>query len=79
MQALLWVAGGVGFIFLMTCLGAAMVFFFHKQTSRMMQTLFLGFAAGIMIAASVFGLLIPAINEAEAAGGSGWLPAAGGD
>ncbi|MDR0541494.1 MAG: ZIP family metal transporter [Dysgonamonadaceae bacterium] len=78
MQALAWAAGGVGFIFLMTCLGAAMVFFFRKKTGRIMQTLFLGFAAGIMIAASIFGLLVPAIEEAAAGGGIGWLPAAGG-
>lgn len=78
MNALAGVAGGTGFIFLMTCLGAAMVFFFHKHTGRMMQTLFLGFAAGIMIAASVFGLLIPAIEEAEQSGHIGWIPAAGG-
>ncbi|MDR0799347.1 MAG: ZIP family metal transporter [Dysgonamonadaceae bacterium] len=62
----------------MTCLGSAMVFFFRHRTSRKMQTLFLGFAAGIMIAASVFGLIIPAIEEAEALGQIGWLPAAGG-
>ncbi|GHU68545.1 zinc transporter [Bacteroidia bacterium] len=43
-----------------------------------MQTLFLGFAAGIMISASVFGLLAPSIEESEAAGHIGWLPAAGG-
>lgn len=74
----MWTAGGVGFIFLMTCSGAAMVFFFRKKTSRLLQTLFLGFAAGIMIAASVFGLLVPAIEEASANGGIGWAPAAGG-
>lgn len=78
MQGLFWVAGGTGFIFLMTCLGSAMVFFFHKQTSRIIQTLFLGFAAGIMISASVFGLLVPAIEEAEINGLLGWIPAAGG-
>jgi ZIP family zinc transporter len=78
MQGLLWVAGGTGFIFLMTCLGSAMVFLLRKQTSRAVQTLFLGFAAGIMISASVFGLLVPAIKEAEAAGLIGWIPAAGG-
>ncbi|MDR2417856.1 MAG: ZIP family metal transporter [Treponema sp.] len=62
----------------MTCLGSAVVFFFHKQASRTIQTLFLGFAAGIMVSASVFGLLVPAIEEAEANGLLGWVPAAGG-
>ncbi|MDR3093970.1 MAG: ZIP family metal transporter [Bacteroidales bacterium] len=78
MNSFLWVAGGTGFIFLMTSLGSSMVFFFRKQTGRLLQTIFLGFAAGIMISASVFGLLVPAIAEAEAKGETGWLPAAGG-
>jgi ZIP family zinc transporter len=78
MRELVWVAAGTGFIFLMTCLGSAMVFFFRNQSGKMLQTLFLGFAAGIMIAASVFGLLGPAIEEAETGGGIGWIPAAGG-
>jgi ZIP family zinc transporter len=78
MRELLWVAAGTGFIFLMTCLGSAMVFLFRNQSGRMLQTLFLGFAAGIMVAAAVFGLLVPAITEAEAGGGVGWIPAAGG-
>ena len=38
----------------------------------------LGLAAGIMIAASVWSLLIPAMEAAEEAGGAGWLPACGG-
>ncbi|GHV92535.1 hypothetical protein AGMMS50268_30380 [Spirochaetia bacterium] len=78
MREVIWVAAGTGFIFLMTCLGSAMVFFFRRQSGRMLQTLFLGFAAGIMIAAAVFGLLVPAIEEAEAGGRIGWIPAAGG-
>lgn len=77
-QALLWAAVGTGFIFLMTALGSAMVFFVRRRTSTQMQQIFLGFAAGVMIAASVWSLLIPAIEEAEAAGLTGWLPAAGG-
>ncbi|HIZ84258.1 MAG TPA: ZIP family metal transporter [Firmicutes bacterium] len=69
---------GTGFTFLMTALGAAMVFFFRKKSSDTMQRVFLGFAAGVMIAASVWSLLIPAIEETEAAGRPGWIPAAGG-
>jgi ZIP family zinc transporter len=74
----LWVAGGLGFIFLMTSLGAAMVFLFGKNGKGPSQSIFLGFAAGVMIAASVWGLLAPAIEEAEAQGWPGWIPAAGG-
>ena len=63
----------------MTTLGAAVVFFMRKEgQSEKVQKAFLGFAAGVMIAASVWSLLIPAINEAEALGRIGWIPAAGG-
>ena len=55
-----------------------MVFIFRKQVSQGAQRVFLGFAAGVMIAASVWSLLIPAIEEAEASGLPGWLPAVGG-
>lgn len=77
-QAVLWVAAGTGFTCLMTALGAAMVFFFRKTIHPSIQKIFLGFAAGVMIAASVWSLLIPAMEEAQAAGQPGWLPAAGG-
>ena len=78
MTPLAWAAGGTGFTFLMTTLGAALVFFFKRGVSAWAQRIFLGFAAGVMVAASVWSLLIPAIEEAEAAGGPGWIPAAGG-
>ena len=55
-----------------------MVFFFRNRMSENTQRAFLGFAAGVMIAASVWSLLIPAMEEAEAAGMPGWLPTAGG-
>ena len=77
-QSLLWAAGGTGFTFLMTSLGAAVVFFFRRQVTASAQRIFLGFAAGVLIAASVWSLLIPAIEEAEGAGQVGWVPAAGG-
>ena len=77
-EAVLWAAGGTGFTFLMTSLGAAMVFLFRKSAGERFQRVFLGFAAGVMIAASVWSLLIPAIDQAEAAGQIGWIPAAGG-
>ena len=77
-SSILWAAVGTGFTFFMTSLGAAMVFFFRKSVSPGIQRIFLGFAAGVMIAASVWSLLIPAMEEAEAAGQSGLLPAVGG-
>ena len=78
MQPVLWAAAGTGFTCLMTVLGASMVFFFRKRVTEGAQRIFLGFAAGVMVAASVWSLLIPAIEEAESQGVPGWLPAAGG-
>ncbi|GHT73271.1 zinc transporter [Bacteroidia bacterium] len=76
MNAFVWTVLGTGFIFLMTCLGASIVFFFRKKINKNIQTMSLGFAAGIMIAAAVFGLLVPAIEQSEANGFIGWVPAA---
>jgi len=61
-----------------TVLGAGTVFFFKKDIPQRLQRAFLGFAAGVMIAASVWSLLIPAMEMAEEAGQPGWLPAGGG-
>ena len=77
-QAISWALSGTGFTFLMTSLGAAMVFFFKTKISDNIQRIFLGFAAGVMIAASVWSLLIPSMEEAAQMGLPGWLPAAGG-
>ena len=78
LQSLQWAACGTGFTFLMTTLGSAMVFLFRGKINEKIQRIFLGFAAGVMIAASVWSLLIPAIDRAEEAGQVGWIPAAGG-
>ena len=61
-----------------TTLGAAMVFCMRKEMNERLQKLLLGFASGVMIAASVWSLLIPAIDMAEEKGGIAWIPAAGG-
>lgn len=70
-------AVGTGFTFLMTAAGAAMVFFMPGDPKPNIRRIFLGFAAGVMIAASVWSLLIPAIDQAQESG-QGLLPAAGG-
>ena len=60
---IIWMAlQGTGFAFLMTTLGAALVFLFRKEMKESVQRVMLGFAAGVMIAASVWSLLIPAIE-----------------
>lgn len=64
--------------FVGTTLGAAMVFLLREQIEPWLQKLLLGFAAGVMIAASVWSLLIPSIDMAESAGGVAWLPAVAG-
>ena len=77
MNGLLYALGGTGFTFAMTVLGAGVVFFFKSDNhSDRAQSAFLGFASGVMIAASVWSLLIPAIEEAERLGKVGWVPAA---
>ena len=79
LQAIGWAALGTGFTFLMTTLGAAMVFFFSGEPKPRFQKTMLGFAAGVMTAASVWSLLLPAIDQARAEGKlPGWLPAAAG-
>ena len=57
-----------------TALGASLVFFF-KNIDRRALNLMLGFAAGVMIAASFWSLLAPSIAMAEEQGVKGWIPA----
>jgi len=57
-----------------TVLGAAMVFFLKGEMKPKIQKALLGFASGVMIAASVWSLLIPAINMTAERGGIIWLP-----
>lgn len=58
-----------------TTLGAAMVFFLRSEMNERLQKALLGFASGVMIAASIWSLLIPAIEMSEEKGGIAWLPA----
>lgn len=70
MQALI----GTCFTWFMTGLGAGLVFFFKKIERKAMDGM-LGCAAGVMIAASFWSLLSPAISMVEEAGGIPWIPA----
>lgn len=63
------------FTWAFTALGASMVFFF-KTINLKVLNMMLGFAAGVMIAASFWSLLEPAIAMSEAKGEKGWVPAA---
>jgi zinc transporter, ZIP family len=62
------------FTWAITALGAAVVLL-YRDFPRAVLDAMLGFAAGVMIAASFFSLLQPAIELAEAAGVPGWIPA----
>lgn len=57
---------GTSFTFLMTALGAATVFFFARAVCERAQGALLGFAAGVMTAASVWSLILPAIEQTAA-------------
>lgn len=78
MNVVVWALLGTTFTFLMTTLGAATVFLFRKNINVNAQSIVLGFASGVMIAASVWSLLMPAIEEAKSKGQIAWVPAAGG-
>lgn len=70
---------GFAIISVMTALGSAVVYFFKDKISEKVNTIFLGFASGVMIAASVWSLLIPALDQAESSGSYGkfsFIPAA---
>ncbi len=69
------VAIGVLLPFLGTTAGAACVFFLKNQISPNLQRVFTGFAAGVMVAASVWSLLIPAMDMCEDMGKLGFVPA----
>ena len=66
---------GVFIPFLGTVLGAACVFFLKGQMPRQVQRALTGFAAGVMTAASVWSLLIPAMDQSEHLGKLAFLPA----
>lgn len=76
MSETLMVVLGFGIIFAMTTLGSSIVYLFKNDISFKINTLFLGFASGIMIAASIWSLLIPAIEGAENYGKFNFIPAA---
>ena len=62
--------------FLGTSLGAACVFFMKNGLNRLVQKALLGFASGVMVAASVWSLLIPAMEMSESMGRFAFVPAA---
>ena len=66
---------GILIPFVGTSAGAACVFFMKKDLRQWMQRCLTGFAAGVMVAASVWSLLIPAIEQSEGMGKLSFVPA----
>lgn len=69
---------GIMIPFLGTAAGAACVFFLKNALKPRVQKAFLGFASGVMVAASVWSLLIPAMNMSQSMGKLAFVPAAAG-
>lgn len=76
MNEILKTAVGILIPFLGTVFGSCFVFFLKGDVKPGVQKLLLGFASGVMIAASVWSLIIPAIEMSESQGVIPWLPAA---
>lgn len=64
--------------FLGTALGSACVLFMKNRMNPMLQRALTGFAAGVMVAASIWSLLIPAMEQSEAMGKWSFIPAVAG-
>lgn len=67
---------GILIPFLGTALGSACVFFMKGSMNKLLQRALTGFAAGVMVAASIWSLLIPAIEQSENKGCLSFVPAA---
>ena len=71
-------AGGILIPFVGTTLGAACVLFMKNALNEMVQRVLTGFAAGVMVAASVWSLLIPAMEQSSQMGKLSFVPAVAG-
>ena len=70
------IARGLLIPFLGTALGAALVFFMKKELNLKLQNMLSGFAAGVMVAASIWSLLIPSMEMVSDRGKLAFIPAA---
>lgn len=76
MENIVYSLGGILIPFLGTSLGSSFVFFMKKNMSDPVKKMTVGFASGVMIAASVWSLILPSVEMAEEQGKISWLPAA---
>lgn len=72
---ILYSIGGILIPFIGTSFGSSFVFFMKKSMSENFQKIIVGFASGVMIAASVWSLILPAVEMAENQGIISWIPA----
>ena len=75
MNKILITAIGCLGIFFATTFGASMVFFVKRDINRKLNSVICGFSAGVMVAASVFSLILPSIDDASYLGALDFLPA----
>ena len=75
MNDILYSIAGILIPFFGTSLGSGFVFFMRKDMNEKFQKLTVGFAAGVMIAASIWSLILPSVEMAENQGKIAWLPA----
>lgn len=66
---------GICIPFLGTSLGAACVFFMKSKINESIQRAIIGFSAGVMVAASIWSLLIPAMEQSQNMGKLAFVPA----
>lgn len=76
MYNMLYSIAGILIPFIGTSLGSSLVFFLKKEMNEKFQKLIVGFAAGVMIAASVWSLILPAVEMVEETYTLVWIPAA---
>ena len=75
MKNILYSIMGILIPFVGTSLGSSSVFFLKKKMNEEVQKMTVGFASGVMIAASVWSLIIPSVEMAENQGVISWIPA----
>ena len=75
MNNILYSIAGIMIPFIGTNLGSFLVFFLRNNLNEKIQKMIVGFAAGVMIAASVWSLIIPSVEMAEVQGKIAWIPA----
>ena len=75
MNSILYSIIGILIPFIGTSFGSGFVIFLRKDLNQKIQKLIVGFAAGVMIAASIWSLILPSTELAEEQGITNWIPA----